>query len=158
MIASVGATVGTAIRCPSSPINDVATARPTAAVRIGNPIATRLPKTSARITIADEVADALAGGGVRLRQLAADRAPDRDLDTRIARGLRRVEHLLGEIDGDEPESMSSSTGMNAIVPSSLSRPADRPSFDSGFVTLYTCSAPCMPPVRSRRSRPSPAGR
>ena len=53
IVASVGATEGTAMTWPSRPIAESPTASAKAAVTIGVPIAIRLPKTSARITIAE---------------------------------------------------------------------------------------------------------
>ncbi len=52
MIASVGAMSGTPNRCPTSPITDRPTSRPTTADRIGMPIATMLPNARLRMTIA----------------------------------------------------------------------------------------------------------
>ena len=102
IVARVGATVGTEITCPNNPITDVAIARATAAVRIGRPIATRLPNTSARITIAERLPISslvLVSGCESSLPIGPPTATWRPA---FAGRLGRRQRLVRELLGDEP--------------------------------------------------------
>jgi hypothetical protein len=138
MVASVGPVVGMATRWPNSPTAASPIPSPTTAVTMGRPIATRLPSTRLRISIAvtiptsslcsvpsaDRVDPIEPPAAVSIPALRAGSAAS---ITRPAMASVR-----------SPEPMFSSTGANAVCSSFDNSPAVFPSLLTGLVTLNTC--------------------
>ena len=131
------ATLGMSHTWPSRPITEVVIASPNAAVRIGNPIAIRLPKTRARITIAATLPStslSCVSGADRTLPICPPTA------TRIpaARaGWVASSTSVARFSVMKPLPTLRSTGMIPVRPSSEMIPAASAFFPTGFCTLST---------------------
>src|SRR5215216_6446594 len=100
MVARVGPTVGMLRRWPSSPMRPSAVARPSTAVTMGMPIATRLPKVRTRITMAASrpMTSLLSVGD--LDRTLPRLPPDGHADAGPAGRGGGVEQVVGQLLGD----------------------------------------------------------
>ena len=95
IVASVGATVGTALTCPTAVIRASVVKRPRMAVMIGSAIAVAVPKASRRMitAAASPTASLLSVDGPR--ELLADVAADRGLEAGLRGRVGGVQDPLG---------------------------------------------------------------
>jgi hypothetical protein len=138
MVARVGPTVGMLRRWPSSPMRPSAVARPSTAVTMGMPIATRLPKVRARISMA-----AIRPTTSLLSVGDLDRTPPRLPPTLTSTPARRAGAVVSRMapassSVTSPLGMSSSTGVNAVVASLLTSP--EAALANGSGAEATCGA------------------
>ncbi len=139
IVASVAPVSGIATRCPSRPMTPSATASPTTAPMMGSPIATRLPSTSVRMSMAARMPTtsllsvACVDSSLPIEPAAATWMPA-SLAGRVASS-----RSCAMASSSSPDPMSSSTGAKAVRPSAESRPAVWPSLLTGLVTLATCA-------------------